>query len=171
MSLKERLFERYIRKHPQKQSGFPDWEKVRNICILAETAPDDREALTLADCCRLLENAGKTVQLITYADGSERTGQGLVFCRKDFSLFGHPHKDVTDQLGEPPDLLIDLTKHPLLPIRYLAFCTNARFKAGRKLSPKDEDGIHNMLIQTDNTDTEFVFRQIIHYIETIRSND
>ena len=38
MSLKERLFERYIRKHPQKQSGFPDWEKVRNICILAEAA-------------------------------------------------------------------------------------------------------------------------------------
>ena len=77
MSLKERLFERYIRKHPQKQSGFPDWEKVRNICILAEAATDDREALALADCSRQLENTGKTVQLITYADGSERTGQGL----------------------------------------------------------------------------------------------
>ena len=171
MSLKERLFERYIRKHPHKQSGFPDWEKVRNIYMLAEAAPDDREALTLADCCRLLENAGKTVQLITYADGKERTGQGLVFCRKDFSLFGRPHKDVTDQLAEPADLLIDLTQHPLLPMRYLAFCTNARFKAGRKLSPKDEDGIHNMLLQTHDDGTEFVFRQIVHYIETIRSND
>ena len=64
-----------------------------------------------------------------------------------------------------------IRKHPLLPMRYLAFCTNTRFKTGRKLSEKDEDGIHNMLIQTDNTDTEFVFRQIIHYIETIRSND
>ncbi len=171
MSLKERLFEHYIRKHPQQQGGFPDWEKVRNICLLAEAAPDDQEALALADCCRQLENTGKTVQLITYADGSERVGQGLVFCRKDFSLFGRPHKDVTDQLAEPTDLLIDLTKHPLLPMRYLAFCTNARFKAGRKLSPKDEDGIHNMLIQTNDDGTEFVFRQIVHYIATIRSND
>lgn len=171
MSLKERLFERYIRKHPQKQSGFPNWEKVRNICILAEAATDDQEALALADCSGQLENTGKTVQLVTYADSPERVGQGLVFCRKDFSLFGRPHKDVTDQLAEPTDLLIDLTKRPLLPMRYLAFCTNAKFKAGRKLSEKDEDGIHNMLIQTDNTDTEFVFRQIIHYIETIRSND
>lgn len=171
MSLKERLFERYIRKHPQAQGGFPNWGKVRSVCILAEAAPDDEEALALADCCRQLGNTGKTVRLITYANGPERTGQGLVFCRKDFSLFGRPHKDVLNQLAEPTDLLIDLTKRPLLQMRYLAYCTNARFKAGKKLFPKNEDGIHNMLLQTNEDGTEFVFRQIVHYIETIRSND
>lgn len=171
MSLKERLFQRYMRQHPQRQSHFPHWEKVKSVCLLYQS--NDGNSQDISACCDLLQKAGKQVQLIRFVDAKQTDNQedGISICRKDFNWLGRPSKSLLVSLPEQTDLLIDLSEQPLLPLRYMAFCINADFKAGRKLSLSDEDGIHHLLIQTDNCGTLFVFQQIMHYLTTIHSND
>lgn len=170
MSLRERLFRRYMRQHPQGQSHFPDWEKVKTVCLLYPSTTDSED---IAACCNLLAKAGKQVQPISFTDMKQSDNQEgcISVCRKDFNWSGRPSKSLLASLPKHADLLIDLSEQPLLPLRYMAFCINADFKAGRKLSMPDEDGIHHLLIQTDNSGTLFVFQQIIHYLTTIHSND
>ncbi len=169
MSLKERLLRRKINKQT-RHAHFPDWDKVQTIRLLTETG-DEAENATIEDICRQLQQAGKAVWLTTYTDSKEpvNLSVGSSLCRKDFTLFGSPKKTVIATLQQPADVLIDLSKRPSLALRYLALQTNADFKAGRKLSPEDTDGIHDMLIQTDNHGTLFVFQQIVHYLTTIRN--
>lgn len=171
MSPKERLFRRYMRQHPQRQSHFPHWEKVKSVCLLYQYGADNGQ--DIAACCDLLQKAGKQVQPISFTDTKQPDNQedGISVCRKDFNWLGRPSKSLLASLPGPTDLLIDLSEQPLLPLRYMAFCINADFKAGRKLSLSDEDGIHHLLIQTDNCGTLFVFQQIMHYLTTIHSND
>lgn len=170
MSPKERLFRRYMRQHSHSQSHFPDWEKVQTVCLLYQSTTDSED---IAACCDLLEKAGKQVQPVRFVDAKQTDNQEgcISVCRRDFNCFGRPSKSLLASLPKHTDLLIDLSEQPLLPLRYMAFGINADFKAGRKLSLSDEDGIHHLLIQTDNCGTLFVFQQIIHYLTTIHSND
>ena len=170
MSLKERLFRRYMRQHPQRQSHFPHWEKVKSVCLLYQSNAGNSQDISA--CCDLLKKAGKQVQIVRFVDAKQTDNQerGISVCRKDFNCFGRPSKSLLASLPGQTDLLIDLSEQPLLPLRYMAFCINADFKAGRKLSLSDEDGIHHLLIQTDNCGTLFVFQQIMHYLTTIHSN-
>ena len=171
MSLKEKLLRRYMRQHPHSQSRFPHWEKVKSVCLLYQ--PNAGNAQDISACCNLLKKAGKQVQLICFTDAKQPDNQegAISVCRKDFTWLGRPSKSLLASLPEQTDLLIDLSEQSLLPLRYMAFCINADFKAGRKLSLADEDGIHHLLLQTDNCGTLFVFQQIIHYLTTIHSND
>lgn len=171
MSLKERLLRRKINKQT-RHAHFSNWEEVQTIRLLAETG-DEAENVTIEDVCRQMEKAGKTVWLTTYTDSKKPVALsfGTPLCRKDFTLFGSPKKTVIALLKQHADVLIDLSKRPSLAMRHIALQTNADFKTGKKLSPEDTDGIHDMLIQTDNHGMLFVFQQIVHYLKTIRGND
>ena len=75
------------------------------------------------------------------------------------------------------DLLIDLTTHPMLPLRYLAMYADADFKVGLNLG----EGIHDMLLSLPDLTPEqgeelsveatWLYDQIMKYLTTIKSND
>jgi hypothetical protein len=101
--------------------------------------------------------------------------QSRILGTTDFNLFGKlKQESITDLQAEQYDLLIDLTTHPCLSLRYIALYTQATFKVGLNLG----EGIHDMLISPPDLDTEhaepeatWLYNLIIQYLSTIRSND
>ena len=104
--------------------------------------------------------------------------QSRILGLDDYNLFGKPRDYVLNDLqSEHYDLLLDLTTHPMLPLRYLAMFTDADFKVGLNLG----EGVHDMLIslpalspeqeEVVTVEASWLFDQIMRYLTTIRSND
>ena len=91
------------------------------------------------------------------------------------------YKSVEDVLKdlqtEHYDLMLDLTTHTSLPLRYIAMLVQADFKAGLNLG----EGVHDMLISLPDLTPEqgeevqveatWLYEQIMQYLTTIKSND
>jgi len=104
--------------------------------------------------------------------------QSRILGMADYNFFGKPHSYVISDLqAEHYDLLIDLTPHPILALRYLAMYAIADFKVGLNLG----EGLHDMLISLPDFNPEqgeeaeieasWLYHQIMSYLTTIKSMD
>jgi len=89
--------------------------------------------------------------------------------RKDLNWFGRPSKDkVNLMLQGEPDLFISLIKKEEFPIEFMAKCSRARFKIGRRQLPGDtfdlvvSDSREKPCSQAD------LFRQMLVYLDKIK---
>lgn len=170
MSIKERIFNYFLRKQPARQAIFPRFDDVRSVLVLYES--DLSEKNTVVKALRdelILEN--KDVVLWGYCDKKEITSlilpQSRILGRTDINLLGAPKRDVIEDLKKRPyDLLIDLTQKPCLPLRYIAMYARADFKAGLI----NNSGLYDFLIDTPPQETpEYLFQQIVKYLKMINA--
>jgi len=170
MSIKERIFNYFLRKQPARQAVFPHFDDVRSVLILYES--DLSEKNTIVKALRdelILEN--KDVVLWGYCNKKEITSlilpQSRILGRPDINILGAPRRDVIEDLQKRPyDLLIDLTQQPCLPLRYIAMYARANFKAGLY----NESGLYDFLIDTTPQETPtFLFQQIVKYLKIINA--
>ena len=170
MSIKERIFNYFLRKQPARQAVFPHFDDVRSVLVLYES--DLSEKNTLVKALRdelILEN--KDVVLWGYCNKKEITSlilpQSRILGRPDINLLGAPKRDVIEDLQKRPyDLLIDLTQQPCLPLRYVAMYARADFKA----SLNNNSGLYDFMIDMEPQQTpEELFRQIVKYLKMINA--
>ncbi len=90
--------------------------------------------------------------------------------RKDLNWFGRPSKEKFGlMLKGEPDLFISLIKKEEFPIEFMAKCSRARFKIGRRQLPGNtfdlvvSDSKEKPVSQAD------LFRQILVYLDRIKA--
>lgn len=181
MSLKSYIFDRTLRKQPERSARFPHLDQPLKIILLYES-----DVLERNDSIKTIrqELLRRQMDVTMWGFVEKKEIQTLILPQSrilglnDYNIFGKPREDVLKDLqAEHYDLLIDLTTRPLLPLRYIAMFTIADFKAGLHLG----EGIHDMLIslpdftpeQGDEAEIEasWLFNQIMEYLTTIKSND
>ena len=181
MQLKQYIFE-YLRKRmPEREVRFPHFDQPLKLMIIYESDVLERNDAIKAIRQDLLRRQ-MDVTMWGYVEKKEITTlilpQSRILGVDDYNFFGKPRDYVlTDLQAERYDLLIDLTTHPLLPLRYLALYTNAYFKVGLNLG----EGIHDMLLSLPDLSPEqgeevsveatWLYQEIMKYITTIKSND
>lgn len=183
MGLKQRIFER-VRKKAQlteRQSRFPHLDQPLKVMIIYESDVLERNDSIKSIRQDLLRRQMDVTMWGFVAKKEINTlilPQSRILGLADYNWLGKPRDYVVKDLqAEHYDLLIDLTTHPILPLRYLALLTDADFKAGLNLG----EGLHDMLLSLPDYSPEegveasveasWLYNQIMQYLTTIKSND
>ncbi|MBR1808918.1 MAG: hypothetical protein IJ776_05990 [Paludibacteraceae bacterium] len=173
MNIPERIFNYYRRKHKREQHSFPKWEMVQTILLLFESDLTEKN-LQIKQLVKELQQDGKDVTAWGYVDSKNALSAILrdyrILSRRDTNLFNKP-KDahLKDLRRMHFNLVIDLSLHEVLPIKYLMLYADADFKAGRQT---DEPYLSDFMVMTgDSDDPAFLYDQILYYIKNIKSND
>lgn len=182
--LRQYIFDYLRRKEPERLVRFPHLDRPLKVMIIYESDLLERNDEIKAIRQDLLKRQ-MDVTMWGYAAKKEITTlilpQSRILGATNYNFFGKPKEDVLNDLRmEHYDLLIDLTVHPILPLRYLTLYTDADFKVGMNLG----EGLHDMLIsmptvapadsETDEVppvDVTQLYNEIMKYLSTIRSND
>ena len=181
MKLRQYIFD-YLRKRmPERNPRFPHLDQPLKILMIYESDILERND-SIKSIRQDLLRRQMDVSMWGYVAKKEITTlvlpQSRILGLADYNFLGKPRDYVLKDLqAEHYDLLIDLTLHPLLPLRYLAMYADADFKVGLNLG----EGIHDMLLslpdftpeQSEEASPEasWLYNQIMNYLTTIKSND
>ncbi len=179
MNIRERIFAYRFRKQPARQAIFPDFENVRSVLVLYESDLLEKNMVVKALRDELIR-MDKDAVIWGYCDKKEITTpilpQARILGKKDINLLGAPKEDVINDLTKRHyDLLIDLTQHPILPLKYVAMYARTNFRAGLRMEPADPKGkeqpeLHDLLISTAPQESpRYLFDQIIKYLKMIHT--
>ena len=181
--LKQYIFD-YLRKRmPERNPRFPHLDQPLKVMIIYESDHLERNDSIKSIRQNLLRRK-MDVTMWGYVEKKENEIQTLILPQSrilglaDYNFFGKPKEDtIRDLTAEHYDLLIDLTTHPMLQLRYLTMYTDADFKVGLNLG----EGVHDMLIslpdltpeqgENANIEASWLYDQIMSFITTIKSND
>jgi hypothetical protein len=172
----------YLRKlMPAREPRFPHLDQPLKVMIIYESDVLERNDSIKAIRQDLLRRQ-MDVTMWGYVAKKEITTlilpQSRILGLQDYNFLGKPRDYVLEDLkADRYDLLIDLTTHPLLPLRYLAMYAEADFKVGLNLG----EGLHDMLLSLPDfspeqgeeaqIETTWLFNQIMGFLTTIKSND
>ena len=171
-NLKNRIFAYRLKKQPPRSTRFPHYEEVKDILLIYESDIMEKNA-AIKEIARKLQDEGKNVTTWGYVDRKDVSSPQLPNSRmagkNDMSLTGAPCKQLAaDIQAAHYDLLIDLTQHPCLPLHYMAMQADCSFKAGRHIV----DGLHDLMIDTEpDANPNVLYKHIMHFLTTIKSND
>lgn len=181
MNLKQFIFEYLRKKQPERNPRFPHLDKPLKVLLIYESDVLERNDAIKTIRQDLLRRQ-MDVTMWGYVNKKEINTlilpQSRILGTPDYNFFGKPHSYViADLQAEHFDLLIDLTTHPILALRYLAMYADADFKVGLNLG----EGLHDMLIslpdftpeQGEEAEIEasWLYHQLMSYLTTIKSND
>ena len=179
--LRQYIFDYLRKKQPVRDPRFPHMDQPLKVMIIYESdvlERNDRIKTIRQDLLRRQMDVTMWGYVAKKEIMTLILPQSRILGLADYNWLGKPRDYVlTDWQAERYDLLIDLTTHPSLPLRYVAMYTEADFKVGLNLG----EGIHDMLIslpdfspeQSEEADIEasWLFNQIMNFITTIKSND
>ncbi len=169
---KQYLFRKRVSKQPVRNVRFPVYKNIKSILLLYVSDEEEKNADIKEIVSEILES-GRTVACVGYVNkrhaASPHLPQNIMLCRADTSFSGRPEKNIIDEIrSEKYDLLIDLTSRYCLPLHYVALYADAAFKTGGHIV----DGLHDMMVDmTEYGSSAALYNQIIHFLNTIQSND
>ena len=181
MKLKQYIFEYLRKKQEPRDPRFPHLDQPLKILLIYESDVLERND-SIKSIRQDLLRRQMDVTMWGYVEKKDIQTlilpQSRILGLNDYNWLGKPREDVlTDLQAEHYDILIDLTTHPLLPLRYIAMYANADFKAGLNLG----EGIHDMLLSLPDLapdqeeevsiEASWLYQQIMSYLTTIKSND
>ena len=173
MSLRQTIFNWYRKRAPRHQATFPRLDRVQTVLLLFESDLTEKN-LQVKQLAKELAKEGREVTAWGYVDMKRSQSAILrnyrVLSRSDINLFHKPKSTHLDDLkGQHFDLLIDLSLHQVLPLRYLALYANADFRAGAQTQEPYLSDF--MLALPPDKDQVYLFDQIMYYLKNIQSND
>ncbi|MGN0236179.1 MAG: DUF6913 domain-containing protein [Paludibacteraceae bacterium] len=175
MNLKEKIYAFIARRQPKRDAKWPHWEDMKHVLVLYESDLVEKNPAIRTIRTELQKHHIDAV-FWGYVPKKEVQSavlpQSRIVGMKDFNCLGHPRKELVQDLQQQRyDLVIDLNQTDTLPLRYLCLLANAGFKSGMAFA----DGVpspRDLQINTQPQETpEFLFRQILHYLTNIQSND
>lgn len=180
MKLKEKIFEYLQERQPERTPRFPHFDKPLNVLVIYESDLIERN------------DAIKTIQQDLRRKGMDVTFWGFVPKKSkeitspilpqsriigfdEYNLFGKPKEEVLEALqARKYHLLLDLTTHYCMQLRYLAMYARADCKVGLNLG----EGLHDMLIAPPDLDAEkarpeitWLYNLMVQYLTMIQSKD
>ena len=180
MSIKEKIFEYLLGRQPERNPRFPHFNQPLNVLVIYESDMIERNdpIKTIQQDLRR-RNMDVTLWGFVPKKSKEITSpvlpQSRIIGFDEYNLLGKPREEVLEALqARKYDLLIDLTTHNCLQLRYLVMYAQADCKVGLNLG----EGIHDMLIAPPDLDAEkarpeitWLYNLIVQYLSMIKSND
>ena len=181
MGLKQRVYNYIAGKQPAREPRFPHLDRELKVMLIYESDVLERNDGIKSIRQDLLRRKMDVTMWGYVAKKEIQTlilPQSRILGTTDYNWLGKPRDYVLNDLqAENYDIMIDLTTHSLLPLRYLAMYTKADFKVGLNLG----EGVHDMLISLPDFTPEqgeiagieatWLYEQIMNYLTTIRSMD
>ena len=181
MGLKQKIFDYLRKKQPEHHPLFPHVDQPLKVMVIYESDVLERNDSVKSIRQDLLR---RQMDVTMWGYVEKKDVQTLILPQSrilgmgDYNWLGKPKEYVlTDLQAEHYDLLIDLSKRALLPLRYLAMYADADFKVGLNLG----EGLHDMMIslpdfspeQGDEAaiETSWLYDQIMRYLTSIQSKD
>ncbi|MDR1331979.1 MAG: hypothetical protein LBK07_07725 [Tannerella sp.] len=150
---------------------YRSFDDVRYVLLLCEA----RDWNMVSPCINLMKERGKTVHVCVYIQKQDETpiwdyAYLLVEADSDVDFWGFPRKNVRNQLnGLSVDILIDFTGREQVVMRYLALQHPAAFKVGAKYASDGDMYDLSIVMKDEVHDIPFLFKQILNYLQIIRS--
>ena len=147
--------------------------EVKKVLILCENT--DRKAVEA--CVRTLVAMKKTVYLCIYVRKQENIPVWDQNClpvnaEKDINFWGFPNSMLRHHFCRlPADMLLDLTGSVCPTMRYLMLLHPSSFKVGAKRAAEDDLYDFSIVMNDDMYDLSFLFRQVMNYLQVIRSGN
>lgn len=145
---------------------FKSWSEINRVVLFYHTA----ESEIVVKCIDTLKKMGKTVFLCSYGNTIPENNEGNLHLQpqKGVNCWGYPQDSALKILNDfKPDILVDLTMKQCCVLQYLFLQCNCDFKTGIK---KENQKLFDFAISvTESTDINYLFNQIIFYLQTIRS--
>jgi hypothetical protein len=154
-----------------REHGYRSLDDVRFILVLCES----KNWHVVRPCIEALKAMRKTVYMCIYTQKQDDMPIWdyaclLVEANKDVNVWGFPDKRIRRQLNSLScDMLLDLTGEDCSVMRYLMLQQPAPFKAGAKYTPEGNQYDFSIVMKDGVCDIPFLFRQIISYLQVIRS--
>lgn len=167
--LKQYVFDYRLKHTPKESAQWLEWDNVRNILVLYESDYIERNEVIKAIRDKLLLEE-KDVTIWGYVAKKELTSlilpQSRILGLKDFNWLDAPKEEIVGDLQKRTyDLLLDLTQHPCLPLRYLGLYAHAYMKVGMHIG----EGVHDFMVSMPAEETpEHLFAEIKHFLMTIK---
>lgn len=197
--LKQYLFKSRAKKHlahDLREKSFVNYDKAKSVILLFES--DVRENnLFVKRIMEQLKGEGKKVIAWGFVDKKTVDSAILtdhrILNKKSCDLTGLPKESFLREIKDNKyDLLIDLSIHEILPLKYLLLYANVACKAGinkyeenlldfkLNISSQTEQEQTEIVIKEDENnemaletliDEHFIFKNVIFYLKTIQTND
>ena len=142
---REKIFDWCLKRQAVRQVVMYPWKDIRSIVIL-------HEGHAVGKWVQQLQREGKQVYEIVIPD------------KKNICwLTEMPKKEVREAIqARHSDLLIDLTQHSSITMKYMAMYIKAGFKTGRDIGKN----IYDLSIDTPAQESpDFLYEQIVKYIQ------
>ncbi len=196
--LKQFIFKTRAKKHFAKdirEKRFVNYEQAKTIIILFESDYMEKNPF-IKRIAEQFKAEGKKVSVWGFIDKKEVTSAILsdyrILNKKSCDWSEQPNESFIREITESSyDLLIDLTKSEILPLKYILLYSNVACKAGinkydenlldfkLNISPQEELA-QTEIIEDENSDESkvetlidehYIFQNIFFYLKTIQSND
>lgn len=179
MNINTFLFLKYFNKKQHKlSSNFVNFDKIKKILLLADTACLDNNDLN--KIVSRYEQEGKQIKTLIYSDKmnfpkeiSQNFWNKTIFSKRDTNFFLRPKAHILNDIAAQEfDLLIDLTTTPSLPTMYIVATANATCKIGlQELEVSIYDIVIDVNLQEkkhENSNLITVFEKIDFYLKRIK---
>lgn len=196
--LKQYIFKSRAKKHlaqDTRKKKFVNYDKAKSVVLLFES--DERENNPFVK--RIIEQLkGEGKKVSAWGFVNKKIIESAVL--SDYKILNKKSCDWTEQPTESfirevsennYDLLIDLTKNDILPLKYILLYSNAACKAGinkyqenlfdftLNITPQEEQKQMEDVSMDNSDETKaeslidehYIFQNIIFYLKTIQSND
>lgn len=123
-------------------------------------------------CISELKKMGKRVLACGYTSSAIASPKDesylLVEAKKDLDHWAFPSNTLINTLNDfKPDIIIDLSGGDCYVMQYLLLQCNCDFKTGIK---RDKQDLYDFsILMTERMNIDYFFKQIIFYLQTIRS--
>ncbi len=169
MSIREKIFNYCLRKQRPRKHAFINWTDVKTVFLLFESDITEKN-IQIKQLIKELQQQGKEVTAWGYLDSKKSLSAILrdyrVLSRSDINLFHKPKENhLKDLAGMHFDVVIDLSMHDILPLRYLLLFSDTDLKVSRQVAEPYIADFMVMLNQND--DPAFLFDQITYYLQNI----
>lgn len=168
--LKEFIFGWFVKKAQRREVSFLNYKDIESILLLYESDYQERNSV-IKQLSNRLQNDGKTVCTWGYVEKKDITTLilpvGRILGSRDINMADRPKSEIIEDLKkEKWDVLIDLSQHDCLPLRYLALEANVKLKCGKQR----EDGVLDFMVNMPEEETpEKLMEEIIRYLQVINS--
>jgi hypothetical protein len=178
MNISKFLFLKYFNKKQHKSSSnFINFNKVKKILLLADTACLDNNELN--KIVSKYEEESKQIKTLIYTEKmyfpkeiSQNFWNKSIFSKRDINFFSRPKAHIINDIATQEfDLLIDFTLTPSLPTMYIVATANATCKIGLK---ELEFPLYNLVFDVNlseksgnNSNWISIFEKIDFYLKKI----
>lgn len=156
-----------IAQPPARIRGFRSLEEARSVLVFYQA----RDTETIRPCLESLRKMHKQLKVCVYAPvgvSLQLPDEHQFIANKDLDAWGFPSESKRRAIREwKADVLIDLSGPSCYPLQYLILQHPCPFKVGPK--HPDLDLYDLSILVTDRDDIQYLFGQILFYLQSIHS--
>jgi hypothetical protein len=154
-----------------RESQYPDFSTTKSLLILFKSEENEKNKF-IRSIVNDLRNQGKKVTVWGYLDKKETETAVLpdfrLFSNSELNFYKIPKPLLTEEFIQVEyDMVLQLSNSDIFALDFLLAKAKSPFKVSKT---KPYKGISDFMIEVDQTtDDEFLYKQMMHYLNSIKA--